>query len=45
MRHKDTSLSLVMVVPLKCYRGLEQWSACYFDLVEVVGSSPTSATC
>lgn len=25
-------------------RGLEQWSARYFDLVEVAGSSPASAT-
>lgn len=26
------------------YRGVEQWSACYFDLVEARGSSPRPAT-
>lgn len=32
------SLSLIMIVPLGYYRGVEQWLARYFDLVEVAGS-------
>lgn len=31
-------LSARYVVPLRYYRGVEQWLARYFDLVEVVGS-------
>jgi hypothetical protein len=41
---EEISLSLVMVVPLGYYRGLEQWSAHHFDLVKVVGSNPAPAT-
>lgn len=41
---EDISLSLVVVVPLGYYRGVEQWSARYFDLVEVRGSNPCPAT-
>ena len=44
MRIEDISLSLVVVVPLGYYRGVEQWSARYFDLVEVRGSNPCPAT-
>lgn len=41
---EDISLSLVVVVPLGYYRGVEQWPARYFDLVEVRGSNPCPAT-
>ena len=44
MADENISLSLVVVVPLWYYRGVEQWSACYFDLVEVRGSNPCPAT-
>lgn len=44
MVSKDISLSLVVVVSLGCYRGLEQWAARHFDLVEVSGSNPLPAT-
>ena len=44
MVYEDISLSLVVVVPLGYYRGLEQWSAHHFDLVKVSGSSPLPAT-
>lgn len=41
---EDISLSLVVVVSLVYYRGLEQWLARHFDLVKVSGSSPLPAT-
>ena len=41
---EDISLSLVVVVPLWYYRGLEQWSTRHFDLVKVSGSNPLPAT-
>lgn len=44
MNSEDISLSLIVVVPLWYYRGLEQWSARHFDLVKVSGSNPLPAT-
>lgn len=44
MTIEDISLSLVVVVPLVYYRGVEQWLACRFDLAKVRGSSPCPAT-
>ncbi len=44
MKSKDISLSLVVIVPLGYYRGLEQWAARHFDLVKVSGSNPLPAT-
>lgn len=41
---EDLSFSLIVVVPLGYYRGLEQWAARHFDLVKVSGSNPLPAT-
>ena len=32
------------ITTFAAYRGIEQLAACYFDLVEVGGSSPPAAT-
>ena len=41
---EDISLSLVVVVPLGYYRGLEKKTSRYFDLVEKDGALPSPAT-
>ncbi len=41
---EDISLSLAVVVPLRYNRGVEPWSARYFDLVEVGDSNSSPAT-
>jgi hypothetical protein len=41
---EDISLSLIVVVSLRCYRGLEKKKSRYFDLVETDGALPSPAT-
>nr|DAQ13775.1 MAG TPA: hypothetical protein [Caudoviricetes sp.] len=41
---EDISLSLVVIVSLRYYRGLEKKTSRYFDLVEIGGALPPPAT-